>query len=81
MSLLRAVDDLVVDIGYVHNVRDLVPLVLQVANNDIERKVGSGVAYVTVVIDSRSTYVDVSLVSAERLKRLHSSRQRVVDLY
>ena len=80
MGRFGTVDDLVIDIGYVYNVLDFVPLVLQVANYDIERDVGSGMTYVTIVIDGRSTDIDIDLVSVERLEGLQPPCQGVVDL-
>ena len=77
--LVRAGDDLVVDVGDVAHVRHLVAQAAQVAHDHVERHQHPRVAEVAVVVDGHAAYVHPHAPGLDRTEFLLRSRQGVVD--
>ena len=73
------VDDLVVDVRVVPDVRDAVPAVSEITHHDVEDGERPGVADVHPRVDGGTTHVQTHFTGAERLERLLATGQRVVD--
>ena len=78
--LLRALDDLVVDVGDVADERDVVAGRQQVAAHDVEHDQHARVAEVAVVVDRDAADVHADLARLERREGFLASGQRIVDL-
>jgi hypothetical protein len=66
--LLRAVDDLVVDVGEVLHVDDAVALVLQVAAYDVGGEEWNEVTDVRLVLHGHATHVHADVIGMQRLE-------------
>ena len=79
--LLRAPDDLVIDIGDVLDEGDLVTAILQVLAHHVEDEEGARVADVNVVVDRGATCVHRHLARLVRHELLFAAGRGVVDLH
>ena len=78
--LLRALDDLVVDVRDVADERDVVARRLEVTAHDVEHDQHARMAEVAVVVDRDAADVHADLARLERLEDFLASGQRVLDL-
>ena len=72
-------DDLVINVGNIHDVLDLEPAVPQKAAQNVHCQEGAEVADVPIVVDGRPARVHANFLVFERLKFLDLPRQRVID--
>ena len=76
-----SIDDLVVDVGDVANVRHLVARPLEVPTDHIEDHCGPAMAEVWVRLDRRPAHVHSDLAGVTGLQLLEFATERVVDLH
>ncbi len=66
--VVRLVDDLIVDIGEVLDVRDLIPFELEVAADHVTRDEGQHVTHVRLVLNGHSAEIHPDLAVCDRLE-------------
>jgi hypothetical protein len=79
-GFVRSGDDLVLNIGDISDTRNPRKLMAQYAIEKIEYDERTRIANVSVVVNSRTTYVHAYVFGIERLKTLLPTRRRVVQL-
>ncbi len=77
--LARGVDDLVVDVRVVPDVRDAVAAVSEITHHDVEDGEGPGVSDVYPRVDGGTTHVQTHFTWPEWLERFLATGERVVD--
>ena len=75
----RAADDLVVDVGEVHDPRHAQAAVAQVADQEVREQEGPEVADVGRAVDRRAAAVDPDVAGLERLEGAGLARERVLQ--
>ena len=79
--LVRAADDLVVNVGEILHERDLHAAVFEIAAEHVEHADGAGVADVDEVVDRGAAGVNLRLARRDRHKLLFPARKGVVDFH
>jgi hypothetical protein len=72
-------DDFVVDIGDVLQVKNAESLGFQISGNHIENNVGSGVAEMGIIVNRGPADEKIDFLAFPRLESLFFSGQRIVD--
>ena len=75
----RSRDDLVIDIGDVHDVMKLIAAILEISTEQIGEKEGPKVADMCKIIDRRAADVDPDARRIERVEIFGFARERIVE--
>ena len=75
----RGLDDLVVDVGEVHDVKDVITAGLEPSPEEVDKQERPEVADVGVVIDRGATRIESGLRRRDRLERFDPASEGVIE--